>query len=248
MSLFFPRGPGPLVSVLLPTRGRPDALYQAVGSLYVNTRDRGRVEYIFKLDDDDCKTIDLVEGMIRDGLPGRTMISPRGNGYLDMHLWVNQMAEMARGDWLFLWNDDARIATGAWDEILLHASVGSDATWHGVRDVCMFLAPTIGRSDSPEFGFLRRKVFEILGHYSLNPHTDNWIYSVVCFVHCVFRCPVEVEHLSGTDKFPKDQVRDEVLEAYKKAGRDLNSSLSMRQKHEDVKKLIDYIEAHREKR
>ena len=241
----FPRGSGPLVSVLLPTRARPDHLYQAVASLFANCQDRELVEYLIKADDDDLPTLDLARGMIQDGLNGKLLVGPRGRGYLDMHEWVNEMAREAQGDWLFLWNDDARIATPAWDQILLHAAIGNDCPWHGVKDICMLVAPTVGRPDAAEFAFVRRKITEVLGHYSLNPHNDNWIYSVVCFVHAAFRTAVEVRHLSHSEEMPEDEVRREVLKAYEVSGRNLNSTWAMRQKLEDITKLVGYIEAHR---
>lgn len=244
---FFPRGSGPLVSVLLPTRGRTDHLYQAIASLYANCIDKALVEYVIKADDDDLPTIDLARGMLRDGLNGKLMVGPRGRGYLDMHLWVNDMSREAGGDWLFLWNDDARMATSAWDQHLLEAGIGKDSPWHGVKEICMLVAPTVGRPDAAEFLFVRRRIVELLGHYSMNPHTDNWIYSVVCFVHAAFRFSVQVHHLSHTEHMVEDEVRRNVLEAYKQAGKDLNSTREMRQKLEDMRKLVDYIEEHRGK-
>lgn len=247
MSEGFPRGPGPLVSVLLPTRGRPDHLYQAVASLFATSQDRDLAEYLIKADDDDLPTIDLVQGMIKDGLKGKLLVGPRGRGYLDMHHWVNDMVREAQGDWLFLFNDDARMVTSCWDQVLLNAGVGRDCPWHGVKDVCMLVAPTVGRPDAAEFNFVRRKLVDIMGHYALNPHTDNWIYSVVCSVHAAFRLNVEVQHLSNSEHMEEDDVRREVLKAYEVAGRDLNSIREMRQKQVDVGKLIDYIEAHKER-
>ncbi len=241
----FPRGSGPLVSVLLPTRGRIHHLYQAVASLYASCRDKSLVEFIIKADDDDLPTIDLAKGMIRDGLQGKLLVSPRGRGYLDMHVWVNNMAKEAKGDWLFLWNDDARMVTDGWDQILLYSAIGQDCPWHGVKEICMLVAPTVGRPDAAEFAFVRRKLVEVLGHYSLNPHTDNWIYSVVCFVHAAFRICINVKHLSHSEEMPDDDVRREVLEAYKVSGKDLNSVEEMRQKLADVGKLVDYIEANK---
>ncbi len=243
----FPRGKGPLVSVLLPTRNRTDHLYQAVASLFASCADKTLVEYIVKADDDDTPTIDLVTGMIKDGLQGKLLVGPRGRGYLDMHHWVNDMAREAGGDWLFLWNDDARMATMHWDQHLLNAAIGKDCPWHGVKEVCMLVAPTVGRPDAAEFAFVRRECVEILGHYSLNPHNDNWIYSVVCFVHAAFRVSINVRHLSHSEDMDEDDVRREVLKAYETAGKDLNSIQAMRQKLADVGKLVDYIEANKGK-
>ena len=57
MAYFFQRGEGPLVSVLLPTRGRVDGLRIAIDSLHSLAEGKFNIEYLLKIDDDDADTI-----------------------------------------------------------------------------------------------------------------------------------------------------------------------------------------------
>lgn len=251
---FFPRGNGPLVSIILPSRGRPAGLCQSLDSLNSLAKDPSQIEYILKIDSDDQETINVYEklkGMINI----RAWISPRGLGYMDMHKWVNELAlNWATGDWCMLWNDDAVLSSGngadildsqGWDIRLTLANFQAGATWHACPDICSLIAPTVGRWDASEFYFLRRKVVEILGHWALNPHTDTYIQSVLCSISSSFRFPVYVSHKSD---HINDVVRGEVLDAYKVAGKNLNSLECMRNKVEDTRKLIDYVEKWRRER
>lgn len=232
-----PRGPGPLVSILLPTRGRPGHLYHAVDSLYSLAKDKGNLEFIFKADTDDPETIDAVEKLaVIPGLKVKNIISPRGNGYFDMHHWVNDMARQATGDWLLLFNDDARMTTQDWDTALMH--IGTGMPWFGIADVCLIMAQTIGRPFANEFIILRRKTFEILGHISLSPHNDNWIYGVMEFLRVRLTAPIHIEHLS--EKIG-DAIRESTVEAYKTTTISLNSIESKGLQLEDVAKLYNYL-------
>lgn len=254
-NMFFPRGPGPLVSIILPTRGRHVDFCASLDSLYSLAKDKSCLEFIVKVDDDDKETIATCE-KLKGLLDYKLIISPRGNGYADMHHWVNDMAlNYATGDWCMIWNDDAILANGTegpgipnsqnWDERVLHASFLSEATWHACPDVCSLITPTVGRPDASEFFFLRRKVVQILGHWALNAHTDNYLQSVLCAISSSFRFPIYVAHKSDG---VKDNVRKEVLEAYKTAGRELNTLECRRSQITDVNKLIDYIENWRRER
>jgi hypothetical protein len=114
MNPFMPRGAGPLVSVLIPSRGRLSGLLQAIDSLWSLAEDKSLVEFLIKIDDDDHETIDGVMAL-RERTAGvlalSAMVSPRGNGYRDLHHWVNSLAAQACGDWLFVFNDDSKMAT-----------------------------------------------------------------------------------------------------------------------------------------
>jgi len=164
---------------------------------------------------------------------------PRGKGYLDMHLWVNQMAAVATGDWLYLFNDDARMLAEKWDLVLRLANV--NGLWHGVDDVCMLVTPTEGRPFANKFFLLRRKVFGVLGHISLNPHTDSWIQAVMSMVASSLRLgKVHVRHVSH---LLDDLTRKESVASYAVAGPDYNSAWAIRQRIQDAGKVLDYIEA-----
>ena len=211
----FPRGPGPLVSVLLPTRGRPSELCLAVDSCVSLARDPSQLEFIFKADDDDKETIELLNKLHTDfgnKLNFKALISPRGRGYHDMHHWINNMCEGARGDWVIIFNDDTRMLTQDWDEILRHSIIGGP--WHGVHEVCCFVAETEGQPDAQGFFFLRKSVVDLLGHFSLIPHNDTWVIGLMKMVNSLFSLPIiKIRHLADVGPTADDATRRESLEA-----------------------------------
>lgn len=232
---FFPRGAGPLVSVLIPTRGRVPYLLQSVDSLWSLAMDK-EIEFIFKADTDDEPTIAAIKHL-SNIVPVKALVSPRGNGYKDLHVWVNEMAAMAEGDWILVWNDDAVMKTVAWDQMIRYC--GTSRQWEKCWDVCLLVMATIGRPVAHEFVLVRRKVYEILGHLSLSQHTDNWLYSVLKHVEAVLHIPVFVNHFSH---MMTDDTRKNSEEAYKTTIETLNSFSGRRERIADMVKLLDYME------
>lgn len=237
----FPRGPGPLVSILLATRGRPAWLCQSVDSLVSLAQDQSWLEFVFFVDDDDAPTREAVGriiGMVP--FPCRLIVASRGRGYADMHLRVDAMASAATGDWLFIWGDDVLMKTHGWDN-LIHTTW--TATWHGVQDVFLMMARTEGRPHAQEFPILRRKVFEILGHVGLSPHADNWIWTVMNMLRsCAMHPTIEVQHFSGV---LMDQIRKENEAVFKNSAMDtLESGWAVKAKLRDAAKLLFYCIEH----
>lgn len=234
----FPRGPGPLVSVLLPTRGRPEGLAHSLDSLFSLSHEPAQIEVLLKIDDDDGPTHELVR-RLRGALPGqcRVFSGPRGNGYADMHLWLNQLAAEARGDWLMIWNDDARMATHSWDLFLKLAQFGK--LWHGNPGVCLFYLQTEGRPYATEFFLVRREALGVLGYLANGPHADSWVYHVFWSVGSAFQAPVIVRHLQGEGNDATWVEGDVVRKA---TGPDFNTMAAVRQRLHDALKLMDYVE------
>lgn len=102
------RAEPPMISVLLPTRGRPASLTRMLTSLFENAARPDRVEAVLRMDDDD-------EAGIALDFPDwnvRRLVGPRA-----------PMAELntacltaARGDILLLANDDVVVRTPGWDD------------------------------------------------------------------------------------------------------------------------------------
>jgi hypothetical protein len=237
--LTFPRTSNPLVSVLLPTRGRSEWLLKSVDSLHSQAVHKDKIEYLFRADPDDLETISTCSRLVNT-LPNAVLnVEPRGRGYLDMHFWISKLASMARGDWLLIWNDDAMMKTPHWDDLLLNGSV---QCWHKCPDVYMYVLPSRGRPGCYEFMFLRRSVTQILGHWSLSPHNDNWIMRVMLGVNSVCGIPIEVDHLS--DRMT-DKIREETVAAYgdgQLARETLESPWAQKAIEEDIRKLAEHIQ------
>lgn len=52
--LMFPRGEGPLISIMIASRGRSECLHKAITTTYQMAYDKHCMEFIVKLDDDEC--------------------------------------------------------------------------------------------------------------------------------------------------------------------------------------------------
>jgi len=240
----FRRGGGPLVSVLIPTRSRSQLLREAIGSFYDLADDKSSVEYLLKVDTDDTETIEIAT-YLSSILPLKTIISSRGERkYYNMHHWVNELCSLAKGDWLFVSNDDVKVKTPGWDSILLNSTLfdvdGNPITDISGRrgDIWQFFPRTNGNPEINPFCFLRRRVYEILGHYSLTPYCDDWINSVMHLSGSVGYLQVEIEHTQ-----PSDALRKEIIEDFhaNKSTIRMTSEL-FRAKIADVTKLLDYLD------
>lgn len=95
-----------LCSVLIPTRKRRERLWQSVTSIIGATDDWTRVEIITRVDIDDWGGY---EKMWRDNDRVNVHVLPgsRLNGFKSLHVMYQEMAEVARGKYLLIWNDDA---------------------------------------------------------------------------------------------------------------------------------------------
>lgn len=200
-----PRDPNILVSVLLPTRGRPHRLVQSMGSLFNHALNKPSIEFLLKVDDDDKETLDFLKNSIDASSRVRVFCSPRGNGYRDMHLWINHLASQARGKWLIIWNDDAMMLTPQWDHIVEYCAP-LDNVWHGVDDIICKVPAINNVVGCTAFFFLNRKVVELLGRFSYVPHCDTWVSKMMQAVDSLLYMPmVYVVH----DEEHKDKIWQE---------------------------------------
>lgn len=190
-----------LISVLLPSRGRPKALAESVSTLLGLADRPGGIEIIIAADPDD-------EPTLQTELPwqARLWTAPERYGYSRLHEYVNRLAEQADGDWLMLWNDDARILTPGWDTVIEAAPTG--VLWPHSNDI-----PTCNT-----FPIWPRTWTDRLGHVSLSPHNDSWIQYLGQSLGRHERVAVEVLHdradLTGGHD---DQTRAESLAGYRSA-------------------------------
>ena len=199
---FFPRTPNkPLVSVIFPSRGRPEWLLESINSLLDQADDTTRIEIILRIDEDDAPT-QLQAGYLLERL-GKSnfnyIIGPRGNGYQDIHLWLNELAKKSSGDWVFIWNDDARMMTKSWDTYLESAAMAN--CWHCCpEDICMAIPDIDGKGKSAyDFFMLRRKTVEVLNHVCMSPYGDAYIAQVMNIINTVSHVlNIKVHHARDT--------------------------------------------------
>lgn len=106
-------GGGPAISVCFASRGRPESLREAIFSLLDKAAEPDDIEIIIAADPDD-------PGTLRSPLPpqARLWVAPERYGYNRLHDYLNPLARMAAGTWCAWWNDDMRMLTAAWDQVI----------------------------------------------------------------------------------------------------------------------------------
>lgn len=103
----------PDISVIFASRGRPESLGEAVRSLTDHAADFLSLEIIAAVDPDDEVTLSA-------SLPPllELWVAPERWGYTQLHKYLNALAEKASGTWLMWWNDDMRMLTAGWDDVI----------------------------------------------------------------------------------------------------------------------------------
>ena len=103
------------ISLLLPTRGRPNLLKRLLRSIIDNTLDLKRIEVILCLDDDDTESHAIDD-------PRLNIVKLIGHKST-MGDYNTKCLNHATGDIILLMNDDLVICTKEWDQIILDFSL-----------------------------------------------------------------------------------------------------------------------------
>jgi hypothetical protein len=173
-----------LVSILLSTRERFDLMIESITSLYNKAHDPTRIELLLKLDDDNYEEyINRVDEIYKITPNVKIVISNRRNGYDSLHLFLNELAGVSEGEFLFVWNDDAKMISENWD-VYVAEHCGKLCVLQ--IDNNHFSHPELSEHGAFIFPIIHRKYYEILNHISLNPHSDTWVHFVASF------CDIEI--------------------------------------------------------
>ncbi len=131
-----------MISVLVPSRERANALKESLASL-------GPVgEVLVRIDGDDTQIADYVSMKAL-----KLLIGPR-LGYEHLNEYYNDMADIAEGDWLMLWNDDCIMKTPDWQEKI---------NKHDPTRPCVL---NIHKPGHNYFPIVSRAFYEALGQFS----------------------------------------------------------------------------------
>jgi len=217
-----------LVSFLIPSRNRFDSLLKAIGSIIKNTNDLSRVEVVLRFDEDDGYSLARVDELPTNDIDINITIGKRF-GYVELHRYVNEMCRKTKGEFIAWFNDDCIVETKDWDNIIAKYS-GKLVSFY----------PNNKKTGSGNiFPIIHRKVFEILGHFSMAPQVDTWQF-VVCN-----RAGIEIKrddlvfiHNRKQD-YISDDCRDAVLNKNSKTW-----SKTKQMRNKDTKKIKEYIKKH----
>jgi hypothetical protein len=165
------------ISVIFASRGRPQSLAEAVESLTHHASDPLDLEVIVAVDPDDPATITPSLPYIIE-----LWMAPERYGYNQLHKYLNPLAKRAEGDWLMWWNDDMRMLTGGWDEIIRQNRPA--VIWpHANHVPHTNIAPAWPRAWSDK-----------LGYASPSSHMDTYWHYVGDRLGRHDRVPIEIKH------------------------------------------------------
>lgn len=158
------------VSFLIPTRRRTRYLDKLIKSIVEKSSKKRDFEILFKVDNDDQETLSFFLNYSNEELKKyfKCFVTPRGNGYADIHKYTNFLCEYSSGEWLFIFNDDCLMETDNWDDLI------NDLNIDGLKEPCV-LEPC-GYSDGPPctFPIISRKWYEITERFSGCMYNDGW--------------------------------------------------------------------------
>jgi len=226
---------GKLVSVLLPSRGRPQGLFHAVSSLITRCNDPKSIEILLRLDDDDAESQKAVECMNRvfgDTVKIRCITGPRGGGYRDFHIFVEELCAVARGDFLLLFNDDTVMDTEGWDMKFAHFR----------NEFCVLRLDTSQNCHDNPFPAVHRKIHQVIGHFSKHAYCDAWMERISRRARILRSCHVRVTHKQQYEN--PDATAEGALSEFASLSDQRNSIEYKNLLNADLAKVKSYLDRH----
>jgi hypothetical protein len=205
------------ISVLIPSRGNPAGLQKSVEQLRENAARPELLEILIRVDEDDPEPYNFLSTELYRGVKEHFIPGER-HGYRNLHLYYNEMAHRCSGDWIMLWNDDAVMEEKGWDDKIR-------AQGEGLK-VLNFTG------DLNIFPAMSRSLYQLLGHVSLQAHSDTWLQVIgrECLIEEYI--PLQIKH-----------DRKEINPIYKTTSPEFFTDDVQNLLMEDVEKVIATLEA-----
>ena len=176
------------IAVVLPTRGRTDALERSVVSLVNRAVNLDKIQIIMGFDEDDTEGIEHFQENVQPLLEKRkvnfTAMVFEPLGYTRLNEYVNAMALASDADWIMFWNDDAVMDSAGWDKVIAsHTGEFKLLAVHTHKDHPYSIFPIAPREWLDHMGYL-------------SPHqiSDAWLSQQAYMLDIWERIPVHVTH------------------------------------------------------
>jgi hypothetical protein len=227
------------IAVLLPTRGRTDALFRSVVSLLNRGVNLDSVCIMFAFDNDDNIGKTHFQEHVQPWLDNKgvdyTAMEFEPLGYGRLNDYLNALAKEVVADWYFFWNDDAIMETSGWDrEIIKHTDKFKLLAVHTHRDHPYSIFPIVPRA-----------WFDTIGYLSPHSMTDAWLSQIAYQLDIWERIAVYVTHdradLTGNNKDDTYQQR-ELLEGNPNNPRDFHHPSYIQLRSKETELLSLYME------
>jgi hypothetical protein len=228
------------IAILLPTRGRTEALDRSLIGLLDQADDLDSIQLLLGLDTDDAVGIEHFQNKLQPRLDDMgvdyTAMTFNPIGYGRLNEYINELAKNSSADWLFFWNDDAIMETQGWDtEICRYTGQFKLLAVHTHNDHPYSIFPIVPRA-----------WLDLIGHLSLHSMTDAWLSQNAYCVNIWERINVHVLHdradLTGNNLDATYKER-ELLEGNPSNPRDFHHALMTLHRMQECDKLNEYLES-----
>ena len=231
------------ISLLCPTRNRPDGLERMWNSAIECASEPNKIELTLYIDDDDQSSI-LKSKDLADSFGDQINVTVGAKGdqiYSNLH---NICCSKSRSDILFSCADDLIFRTKGWD-------VAAINQFEIIPDKIAFAFPNDGHwgAELGTHGFFHRRWFQTLGYLSppvfTVDYSDNYIADISRAVGRYMYMPeVLIEHMHWT--FGKSAFDQTAKEAHIRRHQTNNAALYqsnevLKIKNQDIKKLTEAI-------
>ena len=232
-----------LISVLIPSRNRPQGLRELCDSLFNNANNPNQIEVIVYFDLDDSYIPEYVEYFneltLKYTNPVKTIIGPK----LVLSDYPNKLLQIASSDIFMNLGDDMRCKAKGWDEIIIEAINEYPDKINFVYVDDGYWGPNLASHH-----IIHRNYVECLGYF-YPPffdfgYSDAWMFQVAQKVGRIKFLPILFEHMHysiGKGNF--DQTYQDKLE---KNQNNIYGDLFVSTEYlrdQDVKKLQSYIKS-----
>lgn len=229
-----------MISILCPTRNRPDNVRRMVTSAFKMANDPAGLEFVFYLDEDDTVTEPELEKI--DGELNLSIVIVRGKRVVLSQMW-NECYKDATGPVFMHGGDDIEFTTGGWDSVVLDAFKASTDKILFVHGTDGIMPPSFGTH-----GFLHRDWVDVVGYfvppYFSSDYNDTWLNDVADMIGRNLNVPIHTEHYHPTvGKAEWDQTHLDRVERHKADKVETIYADKFSERVSDGQKLLDYINA-----
>ena len=229
-----------MISILIPSRGRPEELLICVDSLKLSEE----MELLVLLDSNDPK-LSRYQELFKSNPFIKLFIKDRV-GYKRFHEMVDFLISQARYDWFFLFNDDAHIENPDWFAVFKNFVKPFEPTNQPV----VINIWGEGAKVNNIFQITSRKFSDILGHFSLAPSCDDYIQRIALSAGINYTLKgLKPKHRkyhrrrNPGDDAVNDETSREVANDWEKFGHiwDPRRNRELRKlMHKDIQKIVNY--------
>jgi hypothetical protein len=176
------------IAVLLPTRGRTDALDRSVYSIIDTAADPSRVQLLLGFDRDDTAALEHFDANLKPALEKRNInfVAMKFDrlGYVNIHKYYNHLAKFSDADWLFIWNDDAFMTTQGWDKVVEQHN----------GQLKVLKIHTHNEHPYSIFPIVPTTWIDLLGYLTGHQMIDAWISQIAYMMDLIEIVDIEVTH------------------------------------------------------